>query len=113
MHNMVYLIGRLTGEPEVKELDNGKKVTNVTLAVQRNFKNEEGIYETDFINCTLWNGIASSTAEYCKKGDLVGVKGRLQTDSYEKDGERKFSMNVVVEKVSFLASRKEPDHDRE
>ncbi len=113
MHNLIYLIGRLAEEPEVKELDDGKKVTNITLAVQRSFKNEEGIYETDFIRCTLWNGIATNTAEYCKKGDLVGIKGRLQTESYEKDGEKRFNTSVVVDKVSFLASRKDPDHDRE
>ena len=58
-------------------------------------------------------GIATNTAEYCKKGDLVGIKGRLQTESYEKDGEKKFSTSVIVDKVSFLATRKEPDHDRE
>lgn len=113
MHNLVYLIGRITDEPEIKELESGKKVLNLTLAVQRNYKNEEGIYETDFINCCLWNSIAEHTSEYCKKGDLVGVKGRLQVDKYEKDGQQKTSMSVVTEKVSFLSTRKEPDYDRE
>lgn len=107
MHNMVYLIGRLTEDPEIKENENGKSMLTVNLAVQRSYKNEEGVYETDFIRCVLWNGIASHTSEYCKKGDLVGIKGRLQTRSYEVDNETKYISEVVVDKVSFLASRNE------
>lgn len=109
MHNMVYLIGRLVKNPEIKELENGKSVANITLAVQRSFKNEDGVYDTDFINCSLWNGIASNTCEYCKKGDLVGIKGRLQVDCYEHEGEMRSSMTVVADKVSFLATKKEPE----
>lgn len=113
MHNMVYLIGRLTDNPEIKELESGKNVANVTVAVQRSFKNEEGVYETDFFPCSLWNGIAANTAEYCKKGDLVGIKGRLENNSYtdKETGETKFAVNVVVDKISFLASKKDPSHD--
>ena len=105
MLNQAILVGRLMREPEVTELDNGKKVTNITLAIPRNYKNEEGKYDTDFIKCTLWNGIAENTAEYCKAGDIIGVKGRVETDSYFKDGERKNSMTIVAEKVTFLSSR--------
>ena len=57
---------------------------------------------------TLWNGIAETTCEYCKKSDLVGVKGRLQTSQYDKDGETKYVMDVIAEKVSFLSSYKKP-----
>ena len=78
-------------ESELQQLDNEKEVANVTLAVQRAYKNEEGIYEADFIDCTLWNAIAKNTVEYCKKGDIVGVKGRLQSDSYEKEDGTKVS----------------------
>lgn len=115
MHNIVYLIGRLTGNPEVKELENGKKVSTITLAVQRAYKNEEGVYETDFFRCVLWDGVASNTANYCKKGDLIGIKGRLQSNSYEdkETGEKRFSMEVVTDKVSFLASKKDPELDSE
>lgn len=67
--------------------------------------NSEGEYESDFINCTLWTGIAENTAEYCKKGDLLGVKGRIQTRVYEKDEEKKFISEVVAEKVTFLSSK--------
>ena len=82
MHNLVYLIGRLTQDPEIKELDENKSNLAINLAVQRSFKNEDGIYETDFIRCILWNGVAIHTSEYCHKGDLVGVKGRLQNRKY-------------------------------
>ncbi|MEG1146642.1 MAG: single-stranded DNA-binding protein, partial [Bacilli bacterium] len=62
-------------------------------------------YETDFVDCVLWSGIATQTAEYCKKGDLIGVKGRLQTSTYEKDGKTQKSLQVVAEKITFLSSK--------
>lgn len=106
MHNLVYLIGRLTDTPTVQKTEDGKERAVINLAVQRSFKNEEGIYETDFIRCILWNGVACNTSEYCKKGDLVGIKGRLQTRNYEENEERKYISEVVVDKISFLASKK-------
>ena len=99
MLNQVVIVGRLVEKPIVEENENEKKVCNIILAVQRSYKNAEGVYETDFIKCTLWNGIAENTAEYCGKGDLVGVKGRLQCLS---DNE----LQLVAEKVSFLTSIK-------
>lgn len=105
MLNQVILVGRLARNPEVQELENGKKVANITLAVPRSFKNHEGEYETDFIDCTLWNGVAENASLYCEQGDIIGVKGRLQKDSYEKDGENRTRMNVVAEKVTFLSSK--------
>ena len=105
MLNQVIIVGRLVKKPIVEENENGKKVCNITLAVPRSFKNDEGIYETDFIKCTLCNVIAENTAEYCKKGDLVGVKGRLETSVYEKENGEKYRItSVVAEKVSFLSS---------
>ena len=82
------------------------KVATLILAVQRSSKNSEGIYETDFIKCTLWNAIADRTAEYCKKGDIVGIKGRLQVSNYEdKEGKKQYSTEVIAEKVTFLSSK--------
>lgn len=104
MLNQTVIVGRIAKDPELRETENGKKVTNVTLAVPRSFKNTDGVYETDFINCVLWKGIAESTVEYCKKGDLVGIKGRIQTRVYEKDEEKKYATEVVAEKVTFLSS---------
>ena len=107
MLNQVIIVGRLVKKPIVEENENGKKVCNITLAVPRSFKNDEGIYDTDFIKCTLWNGIVENTVEYCDKGDLVGVKGRLETSVYEKENGEKYRItSVVAEKVSFLATNK-------
>ena len=106
MLNQVVLVGRLTADPEVVVSENGKKKTALCLAVARSFKNQDGIYESDFIRCILWDGVAASTSEYCKKGDVVGIKGRIQTSSYEKDGETKYSFEVIAEKVTFLTNKK-------
>lgn len=108
MLNQTVLVGRLVREPEVKELEDGKKVSNMTLAVQRSYKNEKGEYEADFIDCVLWNGIAENTAEYCHQGDILGVKGRIQTDTYEtEEGEKKKITQVIAEKITFLTSKKD------
>lgn len=100
MLNQVVMVGRLAETPILEETENGKKICNITLAVPRSFKNAEGEYDTDFIKCTLWNSIAENTVEYCYKGDLVGVKGRLQCLSGNE-------LQLVAEKVTFLSSRKE------
>ena len=105
MLNQVVLVGRLTKDPEVIESENGKKRTYIIVAVNRSFKNVNGEYETDFIKCILWNSVAENTCEYCKKGDVIGVKGRLQTSNYEKDGEIKYVLEVIAEKVTFLSSK--------
>lgn len=110
MYNLVYLIGRLVSDPELKKSENSKDYASITLAVQRNFKNADGIYESDFIKCVLWNGIAQNTKEYCKKGDLVGIRGRIQVRSYEEENETKYITEIVVEKISFLASKKIEDN---
>ena len=73
MLNQVVIVGRLVAKPIVEENENGRKVSEITIAVPRSYKNAEGIYETDFIKCTLWNGIAENTVEYCNKGDIIGV----------------------------------------
>ena len=110
MLNQVVLVGRLTKDVETKELEDGKKVSNVTLAIPRAYKNADGVYETDFVECVLWNAIAENTAEYCKKGDIVGIKGRLQVSSYEDDeGSKKYNTEVVAEKVTFLSSKSEDE----
>jgi single-strand DNA-binding protein len=103
--NQVILVGRLTSDPEVITTESNKKMTAITIAVGRSFKNQDGIYETDFIRCVLWNNIALNTCEYCHTGDVIGVKGRLQTRSYEDENkEKKFIMEVIAEKITFLSS---------
>ena len=106
MLNQIVIAGRLVANPEIVVTENNNKRTYITVAVPRSYKNVDGTYDTDFIRCTLWNGIAENTCEYCKKGDIVGVKGRIQTSNYEKDGEKVYTMDVIAEKVSFLSSKK-------
>ncbi len=108
MLNQLVIIGRLVKDPELRKTENGKNVTNITLAVPRSYKNSDGEYETDFIDCVLWSGVAESTTEYCRKGDLLGVKGRIQSRKYELDDEKvKLVTEVVAEKVTFLTSKKD------
>ena len=105
--NDVVLVGRLTKDPELIDTDNGKKRAYITLAVPRKFKNVDGLYETDFIRVTLWNIIALNTKEYCKTGDLLGIRGRIQVNSY-KDSEDnvRYSTDVIAEQITFLTSKK-------
>lgn len=104
MLNQVVLVGRIVKTPELRVTENGKKTATVTLAVPRNYKNMNGEYDTDFLDCTLWTNIAENTAEYCQTGDMVGVKGRIQTRViHNEDGSRKKRTEIVAEKVTFLA----------
>ena len=96
MLNQTILVGRLVEKPT---MENG--VAEITIAVPRSYKNEEGVYETDFINCILNGVVATNTCEYCKKGDVVGIKGRLQNNDNQ--------LVLMVEKVSFLSSAKRED----
>ena len=110
MLNQIVIVGRLTSDPEVVKSEDGKERSQITLAVPRSYKNADGEYDTDFVDCVLWNGIATNTAEYCHKGDIVGVKGRIQTNNYEtEDGEKRKSTSIVAEKVTFLSSKSKED----
>jgi single-strand DNA-binding protein len=114
MLNQFVGVGRLVAEPSAKEMEDGKKVSNITIAVPRSYKNENGEYDTDFVDVVLWNGIAENTAEYCHKGDIIGVKGRIQTSTYEtEDGEKRKSTQIVAEKITFLSSSKDKKDDLE
>ncbi len=109
MLNQLILVGRLTSDPELRKTEDGRTVTSIRLAVQRPFKSgESNEYETDFISCTLWQGIAEATVEYCKKGSIVGVKSRVQQKDYVVEGKKVFSYpEVIVEKISFISSAKD------
>ncbi len=110
MLNQIILVGRLVKSPEVTETESGKKMSYITLAIPRSFKNADGEYDTDFIDCVLWEAVAENTSEYCKQGDIVGVKGRVQSRMVEdEDGNNYKKMEVVAEKITFLSSKKEED----
>lgn len=85
--------------------DKGVKVATISLAIPRSFKNMEGGYDTDFVDCVLFDNIAENTKEYCEKGDIVGVKGRVQSRTIEKDGKKEYLMEIIAEKVTFLTKR--------
>ena len=106
MLNQVTLVGRLVKKPEVVESENKTKRSIITLAVPRNFKNVNGEYETDFIDCILWQNNALNTAEYCNKGDIIGIRGRIQTSVYEKEGTKIYKKEIIAEKVTFLSGNK-------
>lgn len=109
MLNQIILVGRLVKEVEL-EKEGDKNVAIMTLAVPRSYKNENGEYDTDFVDCTLWNAIAKNTAEYCKKGDVIGIRGRIQTNTIEKeDGTKEHKIVIIAERVTFLNSKKEED----
>ena len=110
MLNQTVIVGRIVKDPELVDTETGKKVTNLTIAVPRSYKNKDGEYDTDYIDCTLWSGLAENTVEYCKKGDLVGIKGRIETEVYETDDNTNIkNTKLVAEKVTFLSSKNKED----
>lgn len=104
MLNQVVLVGRLTRDIVVNKSDKGVKVATISLAIPRSFKNSEGLYDTDFVDCVAFDSIASNTSEYCKKVDIVGVKGRVQSRTIENEGKKENIMDIICEKVTFLSS---------
>lgn len=113
MINQIILVGRLASDPEIEDYETGKKRTIINLAVQRNFKNIENKYETDFFRCVLWNGLASSTKEYCHQGDIVGIKGRIQNRSYiDESKNTKYITEIIAEKITFLTSTSKKDDSK-
>ena len=105
MVNQIVLVGRIARAPETKTSETGKKYATLTLAVPRNYKNANGEYDTDFLDCTLWTSVAESTSEYCKTGDMIGVKGRVQSRIVETpDGLKRRKTEIVAERVTFLTS---------
>lgn len=105
MMNKVILVGRLTKDPELRYTPNGIPQVRVTLAVKRDFKNQQGQYESDFIQVTIWRKQAENTANYMSKGDILGVSGRIATRNYDgQDGKRVYITEIVAEDVSFIHS---------
>lgn len=103
--NNVVLVGRLTKEPEIRYTTSNKGVANFTLAVTRKYKNQDGVYETDFINCEIWGNIVETMKDYCHKGDMIGTRGSIRTDNYEVDGQKKYRTYVSCDRLTFLSSK--------
>ena len=98
MLNNIILVGRLTSKPNMIETLDNDKYCEITLAVQRNFKDSNNNYIVDFIPCVLWNSIATNSLKHLKEHDIIGVKGRLQSNEDK-------SIVVIAEKITFLSSK--------
>ncbi|WP_318618186.1 single-stranded DNA-binding protein [Sporosarcina sp. YIM B06819] len=105
--NQVALVGRITKDPILRKVSGGRVQLSFVLAVSRNFKNQNGEVDSDFVLCTMWGHGAENTAKHCGKGSLIGVGGRIQSRTYEReDKSRVYVTEVFTEDVRFLATKK-------
>lgn len=108
MINRAVLTGRITRDPELRYTQNGTAVVQFTLAVDRQFRNQDGEREADFINCVIWRKSAENFTNFTHKGSRVGVDGRIQTRSYEnQQGNRVYVTEVIVDNFALLDSRQD------
>lgn len=108
MINNVTLVGRMTRDAELRYTPSNQAVATFSLAVNRNFKSQNGEREADFINCVIWRQQAENLANWAKKGALIGIIGRIQTRNYEnQQGQRVYVTEVVAEQFQLLESQKE------
>ena len=105
--NRSVCIGRLTRDPELRSTTNGTAVATFTVAVDRDFKGQNGEKETDFIPVVVWRGLAETCGRYLSKGKMVAVDGRLQIRTYEKDGQKRTVAEIVADNVQFLSPKSE------
>lgn len=106
MINNVVLVGRLTKDPDLRYTGNGTPVASFTLAVNRDFKSADGKQEADFINCVIWRKSAETLANTVRKGQQIGVVGRVQTRSYEnQQGQKVFVTEINAERFNYLEKR--------
>lgn len=104
--NKVEIVGRLTRDVEIRTTENGTVTARFSIAVSRRFKNVEGVYEADFINCVAFGKTAEFIEKYFSKGSMIGVTGRIQTGSYtNKDGQKVYTTDVVIEECEFVTSK--------
>ncbi|WP_240377214.1 single-stranded DNA-binding protein [Bacillus piscicola] len=108
MINRVVLVGRLTRDPELRYTPNGVAVANFSVAVHRPYSNQKGERETDFFNGVVWRKQAENLSQFMKKGNLIGIDGRLQSRKYERqDGQQQTVIEVVADSIQFLESNKD------
>lgn len=110
MLNKIFIMGRLTRDPELRRTQNGTAVAGFALAVDRDYKNADGTKDTDFIEVVAWRSSAEFVSKYFAKGRMAIVEGRLQIrDWQDKDGNKRRSAEVVADNVYFGDSKKEGD----
>ncbi len=108
--NRVILIGRLTADPELRYTTSNRAYTRFTLAVNRDYKKENGETEADFISIVAWEQLAETIHKYVKKGHRICVEGRIQTGSYDKeDGSRGYLTDVIINHLEFLEKKSSDD----
>lgn len=113
MLNSVVLVGRLTRDAELRYTPQNQAVATFSLAVNRDFKNQNGEREADFINCVIWRQQAENLANWAKKGALIGITGRIQTRNYEnQQGQQVYVTEVVAEKFQLLEFNKQNDQNQ-
>lgn len=105
--NLFMGIGRITKKPELRYTTNNVAIVSFTLAINRDTKNKQGEYETDFISCVAYNKTAELISKYLDKGSPIAIAGHIQTGTYEKDNKKIYTTDVIVEKVSFIGTKKE------
>ena len=112
MINRVVLVGRMTRDPELRRTGSGAAVTSFTLALNRNYNSADG-QQADYISCVVWNKVAENVAQYCSKGSLVGVEGRLRSRTYDNaQGQRVYVTEVVCDSVQFLETRAQRERNQ-
>ena len=107
--NKAILVGRLTRDPELRTTGSGVSVCSFTIAINRRFKNAEGGYDADFINCVAWRQQAEFVAKYFAKGRMIGLCGSIQPRNYDKAGQKVYVTEVVADEVSFVEGKGQSD----
>nr|WP_307757360.1 single-stranded DNA-binding protein [uncultured Christensenella sp.] len=104
--NKAILVGNLTRDPEQRTTSSGIAVTSFTVAVRRRYKDADGNYQADFINCVAWRSTAEFVAKYFTKGSRIGVAGTIQTRTYnDQNGNKRYVTEVVADEVEFAGSK--------
>lgn len=105
--NNCNFIGRLTKDPEGKATSNGKTFCNFSIAVDRGYKDSQGNRLTDFIPCKAWDPTASLITKYFKKGNLIGINGRMESNSYDDNGTKRTNYSILVNNIDFIQGKSE------
>ena len=103
--NKVILVGNLTRDPELTTTTSGVQMCRFGIAVNRNYSNADGVRETDFFNVTAWRGNAERCGKYLHKGNKVAISGNIQMRTYESNGKKRTSFDIIVEDIEFLTPR--------
>ena len=108
--NKAIIIGRNTKDIELRQTNSGSSAVEFSIAVKRTFKNANGDYESDFFNCVAFSKLAETISRYVKKGDMIGVEGRLQTRNYtNREGNKVYVTEIIVENIEFLQAKKQDE----